>query len=106
MSSGVLVGSIAEAKIFVVLGFWEVEGMKIPPLACLKFIISFCKYGITPPSGYREWERKQSGFRFKNKVKIRKNIKKQDWDAGQRINLRSKCLEYILDTIYLLEILC
>lgn len=69
MSSGVLVGSIAEAKIFVVLGFCEVEGVKIPPLACLKFIISFCKYGITPPSGYREWERKQSGFRFNQKAK-------------------------------------
>lgn len=54
MSSGVIVGSIAEAKKCVVLGFAEVEGMAIPALACLKFIISFCKYGFTPPAGYRE----------------------------------------------------
>lgn len=55
MNSGVIVGSIAEAKEFVVLGFCcEVEGVRIPALACLKFIISFCKFGITPPAGYRE----------------------------------------------------
>lgn len=54
MSSGVIVGSITEAKAFVVLGFCEVEGMTIPLLACLKFIIFFGKYGITPPAGYRE----------------------------------------------------
>lgn len=70
MSSGVIVGSMAEAKAFVVLGFCEVEGMVIPPLACLKFINFFCKYGTTPPAGYREWERKQSVFRFKYKVKL------------------------------------
>lgn len=70
MGSGVIVGSIAEAKAFVVLGFCEVGGMTIPLLACLKFIILFCKYGITPSAGYREWERKQSVFRLKYKVKL------------------------------------
>lgn len=58
MNSGVMVGSTVEAKKFVVLGFCEGEEMKIPPLACLKFRISFGKYDITPSSGYREWERK------------------------------------------------
>lgn len=53
MSSGVIVGSIAEAKVFVVLGFCEV-GLKTPPLACLKFIIFLGKCGIAPPAGYRE----------------------------------------------------
>lgn len=59
------------------LGVCEVEGTKIPPLACLKFITSFRKYGITP-AGYGESERTQSGYRFKYKIKIRKTIKQQD----------------------------
>lgn len=92
MISGVIVESIEEAKKLVVLGFCEVEGKNIPPLACLMFFVSFCKYGITPPAGYREWKREQRDYRFKHKVKIGKNVKQQDWDARHGIYLKSICL--------------
>lgn len=69
MSSGVIVESIAEVKKFVVLGFCEVEGMKIPALACLKFIIFFCKYGDTPPVGYKGDKKKVvTGSRTRSKL--------------------------------------
>lgn len=60
----------SKRKKCIVLGFCEVEGIKIPPLVCVKFIISFCKYGIIPPDGYGEY--KTTGLRCKAKNLFKK----------------------------------
>ena len=65
MSSVVIIGSTAEVKKIVVLGFCEVEGVKIPALVCWKFIISFCKYGDTSAGCKGE---KKSNYKFKHKL--------------------------------------
>lgn len=86
----VIIGSTAEVKKNVVLGFCEVEGVKILALVRWKFIISFCKYGDT-----------SAGYEGEKEKWLQIQTQGQNWEeykvVKQGFYLRSKCLISFLD---------
>lgn len=75
----VIIGSTAEVKKIVVLGFCEVEGMKIPAFVCSKFIISFCKYGDT-----------SAGYKGETEKWLQVQTQGQNWEEYKAVGLRCK----------------